>query len=98
MTEKRFKTRMQQKHDIEANWDRATDFIPMRGEIIVYDSEIDVDGTLLELPEGRTDRYDYARFRIGDGRSYLKDLPFAGGESVGATGTGIQIITWGADD
>lgn len=88
MQEKRFKTRMQQKHDIEANWDRASAFIPMKGEIIVYDSEVDAAGNVLSLPANRTFPYRYARFKIGDGINKIGDLQFVG----------VQIITWGVDD
>lgn len=36
---KEFFTRIMQKHDTESNWDNATDFIPLKGEIIVYDKD-----------------------------------------------------------
>lgn len=49
------------KHDIESNWNRATTFIPMQGEIIIYD----IDTT-----------YSYERFKIGDGKSVVGELPF----------------------
>ena len=98
MAEKRFQTRMLQKHDIEVNWLRATAFVPLKGEIIVYDIEVDADGNTLALPDGRTTPYRHARMKIGDGISYLKDLPFAVGESNDSVGTSIQIITWGDDD
>ena len=55
-------TRTQQKHDIEANWIKAINFIPMQGERIVYD---------------RDDNYVYERFKIGDGVTLVNDLPFA---------------------
>ena len=29
-----------QKHDIEANWKKATNFKPYRGQMIIYDAEI----------------------------------------------------------
>jgi hypothetical protein len=32
-------TRAQQKHDIEANWIKAINFIPLEGEIIIYDAD-----------------------------------------------------------
>lgn len=35
--EKTINARLQQKHDIEAHWKLATNFIPKAGEIIVYD-------------------------------------------------------------
>jgi hypothetical protein len=36
MAEKIVKTRIQNKHDLEVNWNNAT-FIPIAGEIIIYD-------------------------------------------------------------
>lgn len=60
-TKKEQLTRMSQKHDIEAHWKLAENFIPMAGEIIVYDSD---------------EVYDYARFKCGDGVTKVNDLPF----------------------
>lgn len=54
-------TRLQQKHDIEANWKKATNFIPLTGEIIIYDKD---------------DNYDYDRIKIGDGETLVDLLPF----------------------
>lgn len=54
-------TRIVHKHDVEANWLKATSFIPKQGELIVYD----IDST-----------YDYERFKIGDGTTLVNDLPF----------------------
>lgn len=34
---KTFQGRIIQKHDTKANWDKATNFIPLKGEIIIYD-------------------------------------------------------------
>ena len=48
MANKTFQGRMVQKHDTKANWDKATNFIPLKGEIILYDdlNEIKIgDGT-----------------------------------------------------
>ena len=61
MIEKKIKMRSQQKHDIEANWSRATAFIPMAGELVVYDID---------------DKHDYSRLKIGDGKTSVVDLPF----------------------
>lgn len=36
-TQKQVKTRIQQKHDTAENWGKATSFIPLKGEIVVYD-------------------------------------------------------------
>lgn len=37
MANKTFQGRIVQKHDTEANWKKATNFIPLKGEIIIYD-------------------------------------------------------------
>lgn len=57
-----------QKHETEANWlTLAPNFIPKRGEIIVYDVD---------------ENYNYERMKIGDGLTSLKDLPFANGSEI----------------
>lgn len=58
---KTFNTRTQQKHDVEANWLKATNFIPLAGEVIVYDKD---------------SNYPYARIKIGDGNTNVNNLPF----------------------
>lgn len=62
MSEKNINTRVINKHDIEANWKKATTFIPKQGELIVYD----IDNT-----------YSYERFKIGDGKTLVNNLTFA---------------------
>lgn len=37
MANKTFQGRIVQKHDTKANWDKAINFIPLKGEIIIYD-------------------------------------------------------------
>lgn len=59
--EKTMKARVQHKHDIEANWLKATNFIPLASEIIVYDPD---------------ENYDYPRIKIGDGKTNINALPF----------------------
>lgn len=54
-------TRMIQKHDKESEWLKAIDFIPLSGEIIVYDED---------------DNYNYKRIKIGDGITKINDLSF----------------------
>ena len=61
MIEKKVKMRQQQKHDTEANWQKASAFIPMQGELIVYDVDAD---------------HKYARLKIGDGVTPVNELPF----------------------
>ena len=67
---KHLKSRFQQKHDVEANWliagepgENKTPFIPMVGEIIVYDAD---------------ENHNYPRFKIGDGVTTVTLLPFYG--------------------
>lgn len=55
------KTRIRNKHDIEENWNKATGFIPMDGELIIYDA----DST-----------HSYKRLKIGDGTTNVINLPF----------------------
>ena len=53
--------RIRHKHDTEENWLKATNFIPLLGEMIVYDPDAS---------------YSYARIKIGDGVNVVSALPF----------------------
>ena len=59
--EKILNTRVQLKHDIEENWNKAIGFSPLPGEVIIYD----VDST-----------HNQPRIKIGDGKTNVNDLPF----------------------
>ena len=61
MPEKTLKTRIIHKHDVELNWNKATNFIPKQGEIIVYDI---------------ASNHNYERIKIGDGATNVINLPF----------------------
>lgn len=61
MSNKQFNARMQQKIDTQENWEKATNFIPLKGEIIIYD--IDANNTT-------------RRIKIGDGITNVNDLDF----------------------
>ena len=61
MSEKNILSRIQHKHDIEANWIKAVNFIPKKAELIVYDPD---------------ENFDYSRAKIGDGIKNVNDLPF----------------------
>lgn len=61
MAEKILKSRIINKHDLEVNWLKATNFAPMIGEIAIYDP----DAT-----------HAYSRFKIGDGVTNINALPF----------------------
>ena len=85
--------RFQQKHDYEANWLKATNFVPKAGEIIVYDAEADdvgIPNPDVELPEGRTFYYDYPRIKVGDGSTKVNVLPFSSSM--------VRIIKWEEND
>ena len=66
-TEKKITSRIQQKHDVAANWAKATNFIPKKGEIIIYDAEYNTSGEETQA----------VRFKIGDGSKTVNNLPFA---------------------
>lgn len=84
---KNIKVRIQNKHDLEFNWLQAT-FVPLQGELIIYDIEVDANGHVLTkpvngvnvplLPANRTVPYTYERFKIGDGITSINNLPFIG--------------------
>lgn len=61
MAEKNIKSRIVHKHDVELNWNKATNFIPKQGEIIVYDID---------------SNHSYERIKIGDGVTNVNNLPF----------------------
>lgn len=61
MAEKTIKTRIQSKHETEANWNQATNFVPLKGEIIIYDPDT---------------TYDYPRIKVGDGKTNVISLKF----------------------
>ena len=54
-------TKIINKHDTEENWNKASGFSPMLGEIIVYDPD---------------ENYDYPRIKVGDGVTNVCLLPF----------------------
>ena len=64
-TEKTISARMQMKTDTALNWSKAINFIPKKGEIIIYEADSD---------------YGYERMKIGDGSTKVNDLPFVIGE------------------
>ena len=68
--EKRAKVRVQNKYDTEANWLKAVNFIPLKGETIYY------------APD---ETHGYVRTKIGDGVNLVKDLPFEGNIVPGLT-------------
>lgn len=62
MAEKSLQARIQNKIDLTANWEKATNFIPKKGEIIVYS-----DGGGTGVP----------KMKVGDGTTKVGSLKFA---------------------
>lgn len=62
MSEKQISARTQQKIDLTANWEKATNFVPKKGEIIVYS-----DGGGTGIP----------KMKVGDGATKVGSLKFA---------------------
>ena len=56
-----YNTRILNKNDIEENWNKATNFIPKKGEIIIYNED--------------TNR-DFPLIKVGDGVTNVINLPF----------------------
>ena len=91
---KEMNTRVINKHDYEVNWIKATNFIPKRGELIIYDAEFDDLGNTVALPAGRTEPIFYARYKIGDGVTNVNNLPFANSFITGYTETDPTVPAW----
>ena len=62
MAEKSLQARIQNKCDTTANWEKATNFVPKKGEIIVYS-----DGGGVGIP----------KMKVGDGATKVGSLKFA---------------------
>ena len=58
---KTIKTDFYQKHGVESDWNKAVNFTPASGQIIVYDPD---------------ENFSYPRMKIGDGVTKIVDLPF----------------------
>ena len=61
------KARIQLKNDTEQNWNKAKNFIPLRGEAIIYSTD---------------SAHPFSRLKIGDGTTPVIDLPFIDANSI----------------
>lgn len=61
------KARIQLKNDIEANWNQATNFVPRKGELIVYSPDT---------------THNYSRLKVGDGTTTVINLPFIDASTI----------------
>ena len=64
--------RIKHKHDSTANWDAARGFVPLEGELIVYNDY----KTMTKIIDGEERVVQVPGIKIGDGQTYVQDLPF----------------------
>lgn len=69
-------SRIQIKHDTTENWNNATGFIPLAGEIIVYDDYEVKTYTVEEYGEIVEKIANIPNIKIGTGNAYVQDLGF----------------------
>ena len=65
------KARIQLKHDTEENWNKAVNFIPRKGELIIYNAESSNDNAR-----------PFPRLKVGDGITNVVNLPFFDAGSI----------------
>lgn len=61
MKDPNMRARISQLHRTESEWNLLTNFVPMKGEVIVFDPD---------------EQCPYARLKVGDGTTKLQELPF----------------------
>ena len=68
--------RIMSKHDTTEHWTNARGFIPMAGEIIIYDDYETKTWTVEEYGETVTKTANIPNIKIGTGNAYVQDLCF----------------------
>ena len=76
--EKVIKTRIQLKNDTETNWNKAINFVPKQGEIIIYSAD---------------DSHPFSRLKVGDGNTTVTTLPFIDAGTINGEILADIIIT-----
>lgn len=74
------RSRIQLKHDTTANWNAAVGFIPLPGEIIIYDDYETKTYTVIEDGQEVTKTRFIPGVKIGTGNGYVQDLQFVEGD------------------
>lgn len=69
-------TRIQFKRDTTAHWDAAVGFIPLAGEVIVYEDYDTRTYTVEQNGETITETVLIPNMKIGTGNAYVQDLAF----------------------
>ncbi len=85
-----FNTRIKSKHDTTENWNNASGFIPLPGEIIIYDDYKTRTYTTEEYGEQVTKTVNIPGIKIGTGNGYVQDLGFVDDELRDLIMTHIQ--------
>lgn len=68
--------RIESKHDTTENWNKAKGFIPLPGEIIIYDDYEVKTWTVEEYGQTVTKTANIPNIKIGTGNAYVQDLAF----------------------
>lgn len=68
--------RIESKHDTTENWNKAKGFIPLPGEIIIYDDYEVKTWTVEEYGQTATKTANIPNIKIGTGNAYVQDLAF----------------------
>lgn len=78
-------TKIKQNRNFESAW-KTSNYTPIEGELIVFEAEKTLDGTILDNSVTDREHYTFPRIKVGDGVTNVMDLPFAS--------SGVQIVTW----
>lgn len=68
--------RIKLKRDTTANWNAAEGFIPLQGEVIIYEDYEIKTYTVEEYGETITKTVNIPNIKIGTGNAYVQDLAF----------------------
>ena len=74
------RSRIQFKHDTTEHWNQAIGFIPLQGEVIIYDDYKTVTYVVEENGEVVTKTRYIPGIKIGTGNGYVQDLGFVDDE------------------
>ena len=69
-------SRIQNKRDTTLHWNQARGFIPLAGEVIIYTDY----KTIQKEIDGEMKNVLVPGIKIGDGQTYVQDLPFIDAE------------------
>lgn len=69
-------TRIQLKRDTTQHWNEAQGFIPLPGEVIIYEDYETKTYTVQEYGETVTKTVNIPNIKIGTGNAYVQDLAF----------------------